>query len=69
VRITTDHWRFLVAGLLLVLLGTIWALQGLGLLRGSMMTGQSLWLVIGAIAALLGLGLVLWSLKTPSPKR
>jgi hypothetical protein len=68
VRITTDHWKPLIAGILLMLLGAIWALQGLGILRGSVMTGQSLWLAIGALAALLGLVLVVWSLKARAPK-
>jgi hypothetical protein len=63
VRIAANHRMTLILGLLLLLMGTIWALQGLGLVRGSVMTGQSLWLVIGAIAALIGLGLVYWSLR------
>lgn len=63
-RITAIHWLTLIAGLALLLLGAIWVLQGLGLLRGSVMTGQNLWLVLGAIVALVGLGLVYRSLTT-----
>jgi hypothetical protein len=58
-----SHRLTLIAGLVLLLLGSIWALQGLGLLRGSVMTGQNLWLVIGAIVALVGVGLVYMSLR------
>lgn len=47
-------WLFLVLGLLAFLLGTVWALQGLGYLGGSAMTGQALWAVIGPIVALVG---------------
>jgi hypothetical protein len=36
----------------MLLVGILWSLQGLGLLRGSVMTGQQLWLVIGAIMVL-----------------
>src|ERR1700731_1612272 len=35
------------AGYLLVLIGAVWALQGLNLLGGSFMTGQYKWLIIG----------------------
>jgi hypothetical protein len=62
-RITANRWPILLLGLLLVLMGTIWALQGLGLVRGSVMTGQGLWLVVGALVALVGLGLVYWGLR------
>jgi hypothetical protein len=41
-------------GVLLVLLGLIWTLQGLGYLAGSPMTGVTLWAVIGPIVAILG---------------
>lgn len=36
-----------IAGYLLVLIGAVWALQGLNLLGGSFMTGQYKWLIIG----------------------
>jgi hypothetical protein len=68
VTIPNNHWLTLIAGLLLLFLGGIWALQGVGLLHGSVMTGQSIWLVIGAGAALLGLVLVVWSFRTPPKK-
>jgi len=67
-RPPTNHWLTLVAGLVVLLLGIIWALQGLGLLHGSAMTGQTLWLVIGALAAILGLALIIWSFKTRPSK-
>jgi len=41
-------------GVLLVLVGLIWTLQGLGYLAGSPMTGVTLWAVIGPIVAILG---------------
>jgi hypothetical protein len=66
VRLAPNRWLALIAGLLFLLLGTIWVLQGLGLIRGSMMTGQSLWLVVGVITGLVGLGLVYWSLRPRS---
>ena len=38
-----------IAGVLLVVCGAIWFLQGINLLPGSFMTGQSKWAVIGGI--------------------
>ncbi len=45
-------------GAVLVLVGLVWFLQGIGVLQGSMMTGQSLWLIVGAVAFVLGAVLV-----------
>jgi hypothetical protein len=45
-------------GLLLVLVGLIWTLQGLGVISGSVMTGVTLWAIIGPIVTILGLWLV-----------
>ena len=44
-----------VAGVLMVLMGSIWFLQGINILPGSFMTGQIRWAVYGAIAVVLGL--------------
>jgi hypothetical protein len=38
-----------VISAILVLIGAVWALQGLNLIGGSFMTGQTRWLVIGII--------------------
>lgn len=48
----------LVLGILLVLVGLVWTLQGLGYLAGSVMTGVTFWAVVGPIVALIGVGLV-----------
>jgi hypothetical protein len=41
-------------GVLLVLMGLTWTLQGLGILPGSVMSGVTIWAIIGPIVALLG---------------
>jgi hypothetical protein len=46
---------FNVAGIVMVLMGTIWFLQGINVLPGSFMTGQTRWAVYGGLAVLLGL--------------
>jgi hypothetical protein len=43
-----------VLGVLLVLIGAVWTLQGANLLGGSSMSGSRLWLVIGLAALVLG---------------
>lgn len=48
-----------VVGVVLVLLGALWVLQGANLMAGSVMSGQSQWLYIGIVVAVLGL-VVLW---------
>jgi len=48
---------YLVPGVLLLLIGVIWVLQGAGVIGGSFMSGQKLWLGIGVVVAIVGLGL------------
>ncbi len=48
-----------VAGVLLALIGGVWMLQGVGVLPGSFMTGQTKWAVYGAITFVVGL-VVVW---------
>ena len=50
-------------GVLLVLVGLVWTLQGLGYLAGSAMTGVTLWAIIGPIVAILGVLLVARSVR------
>jgi hypothetical protein len=42
-------------GVLLILVGALWTLQGLGYVGGSAMTGVRLWAVVGPVVALAGL--------------
>jgi hypothetical protein len=53
--------RTLVVGLgvLLILVGVVWTLQGLGVLGGSAMTGVRLWAVVGPVVALAGAAVLL----------
>ncbi|MEU7749028.1 hypothetical protein [Nonomuraea sp. NPDC049158] len=47
-------WIFLVLGVLLVLMGALWTLQGLGVVGGSVMSGVTLWAIIGPIVLIAG---------------
>ena len=42
-------------GVLLVLVGILWTLQGLDILGGSGMSGVAIWAVIGPFVALIGI--------------
>jgi hypothetical protein len=43
-----------VLGVLLLLVGAVWTLQGANLLGGSFMSGSRMWLVIGLVALVAG---------------
>ncbi|KRC51615.1 hypothetical protein ASE16_00505 [Leifsonia sp. Root227] len=51
-------WPFVVPGVILGLVGLVWTLQGLNVLRGSAMSGSSLWGTIGPILLVIGLVLI-----------
>jgi hypothetical protein len=59
----------LVIGVLLILAGIVWTLQGLDVLGGSGMSGHALWAVVGPIVALIGVFLVLRGARTPSGRQ
>ena len=46
---------FNILGVLMILMGAIWILQGINILPGSFMTGQIRWAVYGACLAAGGL--------------
>ena len=47
-----------VTGVVMVLMGSIWFLQGINILPGSFMTGQLRWAVYGGIADAVALALL-----------
>jgi len=56
----------LIVGLIGILVGAVWILQGSGVLPGSFMTGQRMWLIIGIIVAIGGLGLAYNGIRRPA---
>jgi hypothetical protein len=59
-------WLPMTLGLLLVVLGGVWTLQGLGVLAGSLMSGVRAWAVAGPIAAFVGLVLIVIGVRIRS---
>ena len=60
-------WVIVALGGLTTLVGAVWALQGLGYLEGSSMTGETVWAVIGPIVAGLGVALMIVGLQRNRP--
>ncbi|HYW55956.1 MAG TPA: hypothetical protein VE934_03300 [Polaromonas sp.] len=58
-----------IFGVVLILLGVIWMLQGINILPGSFMTGQLQWALYGAICSGAGACIAVFSrrLKRPPP--
>src|ERR1700722_20007148 len=50
-----------IVGVLLVLFGSIWILQGMNVLLGSPMSGQSRWAVRGGFLVFAGLADLVWA--------
>jgi hypothetical protein len=56
-------WLPLVLGIVLILMGGLWALQGLGYVGGSVMSGAGQWIWIGLLVLLIGLFLAFSALR------
>jgi hypothetical protein len=56
----------LLVGGIAILAGAVWILQGSGVLPGSFMTGQRMWLIIGIIVGIIGLALAYNGMRRPA---
>ena len=56
-------------GVLLTVAGVVWALQGLGYIDGSSMTGSSFWAIVGPVVAALGVSLLYVTFRGPQQRR
>jgi len=56
----------LVLGVVLVLLGVLWFLQGVDVLGGSAMSGNTVWAVVGPVVAVVGILLAVASRRRPA---
>ncbi|MGW7684663.1 hypothetical protein ACWGID_28235 [Kribbella sp. NPDC054772] len=55
-------------GVLLIATGGVWTMQGLGYLKGSSMTGSTLWATVGPIIAAFGVALLYVALRGPKKR-
>ena len=51
----------MAVGVLMCVVGAVWFFQGIGVLKGSFMTGEGFWTVVGVILFALGLRMVVRS--------
>ncbi len=56
-----------VVGVLFILVGGLWFLQGVNVLGGSVMSGQSQWVIIGGIVAVVGIALLVLGNRRRAP--
>jgi hypothetical protein len=59
-------WTPMAVGVLAIVLGGLWTLQGLDVVEGSVMSGNSKWAVIGPIVAAAGLILIVIGVRRRS---
>ena len=52
-----------LAGVVLVIVGVIWILQGAGTLKGSFMTGSAFWGWMGGLAVAVGAPMLVFGLR------
>jgi hypothetical protein len=56
----------LIVGAIAIVAGLVWILQGSGVLPGSFMTGQRMWLIIGIVVGIVGLALAYNGIRGPA---
>jgi hypothetical protein len=58
-----NRTTMLAVGVVLLVVGALWFLQGIDVVGGSGMSGKTLWAVVGPIVALVGVGLLVAGLR------
>jgi protein-S-isoprenylcysteine O-methyltransferase Ste14 len=48
-------------GIVLLVVGAVWILQGANVLTGSAMSGRGQWLIVGILLAVVGVALLWWN--------
>jgi hypothetical protein len=56
-----------IVGALLALAGAVWFLQGINILPGSFMTGQTKWAIIGCVTFFVGVALLIIARRLARP--
>jgi hypothetical protein len=52
-------WVLIIVGILVLILGIVWALQGTNILTGSQMSGHRRWIAIGGVLGIVGIVLII----------
>jgi hypothetical protein len=62
-------WLRLIGGVLIGLLGLVWLGQGLNLIKGSFMTGQTQWAIVGAVLVVVAAWLIYGAVRAKTAVR
>jgi hypothetical protein len=65
-RKVSMRWIAVVIGVLVLLAGGVFFLQGINVLPGSFMTGQTSWAIIGFIMLVVGAAVCYFGLRRPA---
>ncbi len=60
-------WILNIFGVLLLLVGTVWVLQGLNILNQGFMAGHSQYAILGAIVDVIGIALLVFANRRRKP--
>jgi len=60
---------FVGIGVVALLVGIVWILQGANVIMNSTMSGSSFWLGAGVVLLVAGLILAAWGVKSPAAKK
>ena len=63
------RWVLLILGGLMVLMGGVWTLQGIGILPGSFMSGQTFWAMASLLTLVAGAALCYATTRLGSRQR
>jgi hypothetical protein len=56
-------------GVIAILIGLVWTLQGANVIMGSVMSGSSFWLAVGVVLLLVGAGVLVLGARSPGAKK
>lgn len=59
---------FVGVGVVAILVGTVWTLQGMDILLGSFMSGSLLWLALGMVLVIVGAASLVFGAATRKPQ-
>jgi hypothetical protein len=63
------RWIWSILGVLLILIGIVWILQGINVLPGSFMSGHIQYTFLGAVLDIIGLVLLVYTNRSQEPHR
>lgn len=61
-------WIWNILGVLLILIGIVWILQGINILPGSFMTGRLQYAFLGIVLDIIGLVLLVYTNRSREPR-